>query len=184
MSKTAPILTVLKARFLAASDRGFGLAWREVSECLQSHPDAVRVLEKMEETGGQPALAWFDEEDRALAFIDFSPESPIGRRSLCYDRAAWESRKRNKPTSDAMTVAKEIGVEILTVDQYARLQTLGDFDTKTSSWLQTPSDVRDLGGALFGDERYGRVFTYHNGADSYYAARGFRGILTVKIASG
>jgi hypothetical protein len=133
----------------------------------------------MDRTRGEPDVVAFDKRSGEFTFFDCSPETPKERRSLCYDREAWESRKEHKPKSDAMTVAAEMGVKLLTEDEYGELQKLGEFDLKTSSWLQTPSEVRKLGGALFGDRRFGRVFTYHNGAESYYAARGFRGSLRV-----
>lgn len=133
----------------------------------------------MEETGGEPDVIGQDEAAGAIMFYDCSPESPAGRRSLCYDRAAWEARKENKPRSSVEEMAASMGIELLTEEQYRHLQTLGEFDRKTSSWIATPPDVRKLGGALFSDRRYGRVFVYHNGAESYYAARGFRGRLTV-----
>ena len=133
----------------------------------------------MDRTGGEPDVVRFDKRTGEYIFYDCSPESPKGRRSLCYDRAAWESRKEHKPASSALEVAAAMGIRILTEEEYRDLQTLGEFDLKTSSWLETPSEIRDLGGAIFGDRRFGRIFTYHNGAESYYAARAFRGSLRV-----
>jgi hypothetical protein len=146
---------------------------------LEANPDKQWSLAEMERTGGEPDVIALDKKSGEFVFYDCSAESPKGRRSLCYDRKAWESRKEHKPESDAVTVATAMGIEILTEEQYRDLQKLGEFDLKTSTWVLTPPEIRKLGGAIFCDRRYGRVFTYHNGAESYYAARGFRGVLRV-----
>jgi len=159
--------------------RHHGVGWVEVRARLESNPGALRSLLAMEATGGEPDVIGQDKGTGRFTFIDCSIESPTGRRSLCYDRAALDSRKQNKPQGSAVEMAAEMGIDLLTEEQYRALQTLGEFDNKTSSWVETPSDVRSLGGALFCDRRYGRVFVYHNGAESYYAARGFRGSLSV-----
>lgn len=156
-----------------------GVAWAEIQARLESNPGALMSLRAMEATGGEPDVIGRDRQTGAITFTDCSAESPAGRRSLCYDRAALDSRKENKPQGSAVEVAAEMGIDLLTEEQYRALQSLGEFDTKTSSWVRTPSDVRSLGGALFCDRRYGRVFVYHNGAQSYYAVRGFRGSLTL-----
>ena len=155
--------------------RHTGVAWDEVQVKLESSPGALQSLRAMEATGGEPDVIGRDEASGRLTFSDCSIESPTGRRGSCYDRAALDSRKENKPERSAVEMAAEIGIDLLTEAQYRALQSLGEFDTKTSSWVKTPSDVRSLGGALFCDRRYGRVFVYHNGAQSYYASRGFRG---------
>ena len=173
------LLRALKARFEKNMHRHHGVAWAEVQARLESNPGALRSLLAMEATGGEPDVTSQDKGTGRVTFSDCSPESPAGRRSLCYDRAALDARKENKPQGSAVEMAAKMGVDLLTEEQYRALQTLGEFDTKTSSWVQTPPDVRSLGGALFCDRRYGRVFVYHNGAQSYYAARGFRGSLTV-----
>ena len=173
------LMSELKARFEKNANRHTGLRWEEVQKRLDASPDKLWSLSEMERTGGEPDVVGFDKKSGEFIFYDCSVESPKGRRSLCYDRAAWESRKEHKPESDAVTVAALMGVQILTEDEYRRLQELGEFDLKTSSWVRTPSNVRDLGGAIFCDRRFGRVFTYHNGAESYYAARGFRSLLRV-----
>jgi hypothetical protein len=173
------ILSVLKDRFEKNVTRHKGLKWGDVEVKLEAAPEKFWSLSEMERTGGEPDVVEFDKKSGEFLFFDCSPETPKGRRSLCFDRAAWESRKEHKPESDAATVAAEMGIEILTEEQYSQLQKLGEFDLKTSSWVQTPADMRSLGGALFCDRRFGRVFTYHNGAESYYAARGFRGLLQV-----
>jgi class 3 adenylate cyclase len=175
----AELLNELKTRFEENIDRHKGLKWADVQAKLEANPQKLWSLSEMERTGGEPDVVGFDKKTGEYIFYDCSAETPAGRRSLCYDRAAWEARKEHKPESDAATVAAAMGVEILTEDEYRELQKLGHFDAKTSSWLKTPTDVRNLGGALFGDYRYGRVFTFHNGADSYYAARAFRGSLRV-----
>ena len=159
--------------------RHHGVGWVEVRARLESNPGALKSLLAMEATGGEPDVIGQGKGTGRFTFIDCSIESPTGRRSLCYDRAALDSRKQNKPQGSAVELAAEMGIDLLTEEQYRALQTLGEFDNKTSSWIETPSDVRSLGGALFCDRRYGRVFVYHNGAESYYAARGFRGSLSV-----
>ena len=160
-------------------NRHIGLDWAKVQAKLEANDEKLSILGEMERTGGEPDVVGFDKKTGEYIFYDCSEESPKGRRSLCYDREAWESRKENKPASDAVTAATAMGVELLTEEEYWELQQLGHFDTKTSSWLKTPSDVRNLGGAIFADYRFGRIFTYHNGAESYYAARAFRGKLMV-----
>ena len=173
------LLQVLKARFEKNMHRHVGIAWAEVQAKLEGNPDALRSLQGMEATGGEPDVIGQDKESGHFTFCDCSPETPTGRRSTCYDVEARESRKENKPENSAVEMATAMGVNLLTEERYQELQKLGDFDTKTSSWIKTPSDVRALGGALFCDRRYGKVFVYHNGAQSYYAARGFRGSLRV-----
>ena len=173
------VVQVLKTRFEKNMHRHKGLAWEDVQARLESNPSAVRSLLAMETTGGEPDVIGQDRETGRFLFCDCSAESPADRRSLCYDGAALEARKEHKPQGNAVDMAAEMGIELLTEEQYRELQKLGQFDTKTSSWIQTPPDVRSLGGALFCDRRYGRVFVYHNGAQSYYAARGFRGSLSV-----
>lgn len=172
------LLRALKARFGKNMHRHKGIAWGEVQARLDKHPDALRSLGAMEESGGAPDVIGRDQAGR-FTFCDCSAESPEGRRSLCYDRAALDARKENKPKGSAVDMAAEMGIALLTEEQYRALQQLGEFDSKTSSWIETPADVRSLGGALFCDRRYGRTFVYHNGAQSYYAARGFRGWLAV-----
>ncbi|MFL6466679.1 MAG: DUF4256 domain-containing protein [Pyrinomonadaceae bacterium] len=173
------LLQDLKERFEKNMNRHKGIKWDDVQSKLESDPEKLWSLSEMERTGGEPDVIAIDKKTRVFAFYDCSAESPKGRRSLCYDRSAWESRKEHKPESDAITVAAAMGIEVITEEEYRDLQKLGEFDLKTSSWVRTPSDVRDRGGALFCDRRFGRVFTYHNGAESYYAARGFRGSLKV-----
>jgi len=173
------LLRALKARFEKNMHRHKGLAWGEVQARLESNPSALRSLHAMEATGGEPDVIGQDKETGHFTFCDCSMESPTGRRSFCYDRAALDSRKENKPQGSAVEMAAEMGINLLTEEEYRELQKLGQLDTKTSSWVKTPADVRSLGGALFCDRRYGRVFVYHNGAQSYYAARGFRGSLSV-----
>ncbi|MCC2956724.1 DUF4256 domain-containing protein [Massilia sp. IC2-477] len=173
------LLQTLKTRFDQHMHRHPGLSWSLVEDRLARHPAALAALAEMEATGGEPDVIAHDEASGSISFWDCSPESPAGRRSICYDRAAWEARKENKPRSSAEEVASGMGVALLSEEQYRHLQTLGEFDRKTSSWIATPPEVRKLGGALFCDRRYGRVFVYHNGAESYYAARGFRGLLSV-----
>jgi Protein of unknown function (DUF4256) len=173
------LLIELKRRFEENTDLHKGLAWATVQAKLEAAPQKLWSLSEMERTGGEPDVVGFDEATGEYVFYDCSPESPKGRRSLCYDRAAWESRKEHKPENDAVSLAAAMGIEILTEDEYRELQRLGDFDLKTSSWVRTPDEVRSLGGAIFCDRRFGRIFTYHNGAESYYAARGFRGALRV-----
>jgi len=173
------LLQVLKARFEKKMHRHKGIAWDEVRAKLEGNPEALRSLREMEVTGGEPDVIGRDREAGCYTFCDCSAESPAGRRSVCYDRDALESRKEHKPEGSAVEMAAAMGTDLLTEEQYRELQKLGEFDTKTSSWVRTPSDVRALGGALFCDRRYGKVFVYHNGAQSYYAARGFRGSLSV-----
>jgi hypothetical protein len=173
------LLRMLKARFEKHLHRHPGIAWADVRARLEGHPDALRSLRDMEATGGEPDVIGHDKGPGRYTFCDCSTESPAGRRSVCYDREALESRKEHKPKSSAVEMAAALGIDLLTEEQYRALQELGDFDTKTSSWVRTPADVRALGGALFCDRRYGKVFVYHNGAESYYAARGFRGWLQV-----
>ena len=156
-----------------------GLDWAKVQARLEANPDKLRSLDEMEKTGGEPDVVGHDKKTGEYLFYDCSVESPKGRRSVCYDPAALESRKEHKPENSALGMAKAMGITLLTEDQYRELQTLGEFDLKTSSWVQTPAAFRKLGGALFCDRRYGRVFTYHNGVQSYYASRGFRGLLRV-----
>jgi len=169
----------LKARFEKNMNRHNGLVWAKVQAKLETNKKKLWSLDEMESSGGEPDVVGYDVKSGEYIFYDCSPESPKGRRSLCYDREALEARKENKPQSSAIDMAAAMGIEILTEDQYRELQKLGKFDTKTSSWVKTPSDIRKHGGAIFADYRYGKVFVYHNGADSYYAARGFRGSLRV-----
>ncbi len=173
------LLHTLKARFDKHSNRHSGLEWTAVQTKLDMHPEKWWSLYEMERTGGEPDVVAYDAETDEYIFFDCSIESPKGRRSICYDREALESRKEYKPHNNAMDMANAMGIALLTEAQYRTLQQLGPFDTKTSNWIKTPSDVRKLGGALFADYRYGKVFVYHNGASSYYAARGFRGALRV-----
>ncbi|MBD3630825.1 DUF4256 domain-containing protein [Cyclobacterium sp.] len=177
--QTATLLSTLKNRFKKNRQRHQGLEWEPVQEKLLAHPAKLRSLLQMEETGGEPDVVNITKEVGQFIFIDCSPESPKGRRSHCYDPEALESRKTYKPKNSALGMASEMGITLLSEEQYQELQQFGKFDTKTSSWLQTPEEVRKLGGAIFGDWRFGRVFIYHNGAESYYGARGFRGILKV-----
>ena len=173
------LLKALKARFEKNINRHKGLAWAEVQAKLEANAGKLGSLHEMERTGGEPDVVGHDKKTGEYIFYDCSAESPKGRRSLCYDREALESRKENKPKGSATDMASTIGIELLTEEQFRELQKLGDFDTKTSSWVKTPSNVRKLGGALFCDRRFDTVFVYHNGAESYYAARGFRGWLRV-----
>ena len=173
------LLRALKARFEKNMNRHKGLEWAKVQAKLEANPEKMWSLSEMERTGGEPDVVGHDKETGEYIFFDCSAESPKGRRSLCYDREALESRKKYKPENNAIDVAAAMGIELLTEEQYRELQKLGDFDTKTSSWVNTPADIRKLGGALFCDRRYDHVFVYHNSAPSYYAARGFRGSLRV-----
>ena len=173
------LLTTLRKRFEENMGRHEGLDWAKVLAKLEANDEKLHILGEMERTGGEPDVVGFDEKTGEYIFYDCSVESPKDRRSLCYDREALESRKEHKPKHSAVGMAAEMGVELLTEEEYWELQQLGHFDTKTSSWLKTPSDVRSLGGAIFADYRFGRIFTYHNGAESYYAARAFRGKLRV-----
>jgi hypothetical protein len=173
------LLGTLKTRFEKNMSRHKGLEWVQVQAKLEAHTEKLWSLHEMERTGGEPDVVGYDKKAGEYIFYDCSEESPKGRRSLCYDREALESRNENKPEDNAMDVATAIGIELLSEEQYRELQKLGKFDTKTSSWVKTSSDIRKLGGALFCDRRYDTVFLYHNGAESYYAARGFRGSLRV-----
>lgn len=173
------MLNTLKTRFEKNMYRHPDMKWADVQAKLEAKPDKLWSLSIMEETGGEPDVVVQDATTGEIIFYDCAAESPKGRRSLCFDRAAWESRKEFKPADNAMDVAESMGIEMLTEDEYRFLQTLGKFDLKTSSWVQTPEAIRKHGGAIFCDRRYDHVFTYHNGAESYYAARGFRGVLRV-----
>ena len=173
------LLTALKSRFEKYMSRHQGLRWAEIQAKLEANTDKLSPLFEMETTGGQPDVVGRDKETGEYRFYDCSAETPQGRRSVCYDREALEARKEHKPKNSAVDMAAAMGIEMLTAEQYRELQNLGNFDTKTSSWLNTPSDIRRLGGAIFGDRRYNHVFVYHNGAESYYAGRGFRGLLKV-----
>jgi hypothetical protein len=177
--KRQELLRVLKERFEKNRDRHKGLEWAKIQSKLEANFEKLWSLNEMERTGGEPDVVGQDSQTGEYIFYDCCPESPKGRRSICYDRAAQESRKEFKPKNNALDMAAAMGIEILTEDQYRALQQLGNFDTKTSSWIKTPSAIRKLGGALFADFRYGTVFFYHNGAPSYYAARGFRGSLKI-----
>src|SRR5690242_19862470 len=173
------LLASLKARFEKNMHRHEGLDWASLKTKLEANPEKLWSLNEMETTGGEPDVVGYDKKTDEYIFFDCSPESPKGRRSLCYDRKALDARKEHKPKDSAMDMAAAMGIELLTEEQYRFLQQLGEFDTKTSSWIVTPPDIRHLGGAIFGDRRYNTVFIYHNGADSYYAARGFRGSFRV-----
>lgn len=173
------LIDELKVRFEENMNRHKGLVWVKIQERLEADAKKLWSLYEMERTGGEPDVVGFDKKTGEYIFYDCSAESPKGRRSLCYDRDAWESRKEHKPENSALETAAAMGIEVLTEEQYRELQQLGHFDSKTSSWIATPAEVRKLGGAIFGDYRFGRVFIYHNGAESYYGARGFRGSLRV-----
>ena len=173
------LIGVLHTRFNKNMNLHKGLEWQQVQARLDAHPEALWALSEMERTGGEPDAVELDEKTGEVIFFDCSPESPAGRRSTCYDQEALDARKANKPETSAMQMAAEMGITLLDEEEYHLLQSLGEFDLKTSSWLKTPANVRKLGGAIFGDRRYDRVFIYHNGADSYYGARGFRGSLRV-----
>lgn len=173
------LLQSLKVRFEMNMKRHDGHSWEKVLTKLEASPSALRSLAAMEASGGEPDVIGYDGRTGQFIFCDCSAESPSGRRSLCYDREAMDSRKNNKPTGNAVEAAATMGIELLNEENYRALQQLGDFDSKTSSWVATPEDVRSLGGALFCDRRYGKVFVYHNGAESYFAARGFRALLRV-----
>lgn len=173
------LVGVLKTRFEKNMKRHKGLEWAKIQARLEADAEKLWALHEMESTGGEPDVVGHDKKTGQYIFYDCSAESPKGRRSVCYDGEALESRKEHKPKNSAMDMAAAMGIELLTEEQYRELQELGEFDTKTSSWVQTPADIRKLGGAVFCDRRYNRVFLYHNGAESYYAARGFRGLLRV-----
>jgi hypothetical protein len=173
------LLKTLKARFEKNMNRHKGLDWAKVQARLEANPQKLRSLNEMETTGGEPDVVGRDKKSGEYIFYDCSAESPKGRRSICYDHEALEARKENKPKDSAVNMAATMGIELLTEEQYRELQKLGNFDLKTSSWVKTPPEIRKLGGALFCDHRYNQVFLYHNGADSYYAARAFRGSLRV-----
>lgn len=175
----AELISVLKARFEKNMARHKGLKWSEVEKRLDGNSEKLWSLGEMENTGGEPDVVSHDKKTGEFVFVDCAAESPKGRRSVCYDDEALRSRKEHKPANSAMEMAAALGIELLDEDEYRQLQELGDFDGKTSSWIKTPADVRKLGGALFCDRRYGKVFVYHNGAESYYAARGFRGCLRI-----
>ncbi len=179
--RTTPeaLLRTLEERFARYPKRHAGITWAQVRSRLEGDAKALRTLQAMESSGGEPDVTAFDKRTGRVTFTDCASESPAGRRSLCFDRAALDARKEAKPSGSAMEMAEAMGITMLDEDAYRALQALGEFDVKTSSWVATPADVRALGGALFCDRRFGRVFTYHNGAQSYYAARGFRGSVTV-----
>jgi len=179
MQQHQELLNVLKTRFEKNMNRHQGLAWADIQAKLNPHPEKLKSLGEMERTGGEPDIVGFDEKTGEYIFMDCSAESPAGRRSVCFDREALESRKEHKPENNAVDMAAAMGIELLTEEEYRALQKLGEFDLKTSSWIKTPPEIRKLGGALFCDRRYDTVFLYHNGAQSYYAARGFRGLLRV-----
>jgi hypothetical protein len=173
------LFSVLKTRFEKNMNRHKDLEWAKLQAKLEANPDKLWSLSEMERTGGEPDIVGFDNKTSEYIFIDCAAESPKGRRSICYDREALESRKEHKPENSALDMAASMGIALLTEEQYRELQQLGNFDTKTSSWVKTPSNIRKLGGALFCDRRYDTVFVYHNGAESYYGARAFRGLLRV-----
>lgn len=173
------LLGILKTRFHKNVSRHIGIEWAKVQAKVEANPEKLWSLNEMEQTGGEPDVVGYDESTGEYIFYDCSAESPKGRRSLCYDRAALDARKEFKPANSAMDLAAAMGIELLTEEQYRQLQQTGAFDTKTSSWVKTPDEIRKLGGAVFCDRRYNTVFLYHNGADSYYAVRGFRGVLRV-----
>jgi len=175
----AELLNTLQVRFEKNMRRHQGLVWSQIQAKLEAHPEKLASLNAMESTGGEPDVVGYDQKSGAYIFYDCSAESPKGRRSLCYDGAALASRKAHKPATSVLDLAAAMGIELLTEEQYRELQLLGKFDTKTSSWVKTPSEIRQYGGAIFCDRRYDHVFTYHNGAESYYASRGFRGLLKV-----
>ncbi|HEX8154047.1 MAG TPA: DUF4256 domain-containing protein [Thermoanaerobaculia bacterium] len=178
-SEREELLVTLKTRFEKNAKRHKGIDWADVQARLEAHPAKLRSLQEMERTGGEPDVVGQDKKTGAYLFYDCSAETPDGRRSVCYDREALDSRKEHKPATSAMEMAEEMGIELLTEDEYRALQQLGEFDLKTSSWIATPPEIRKLGGALFCDRRYDHVFVYHNGASSYYAGRAFRGSLRV-----
>lgn len=173
------LLATLQSRFEKNQGRHPGVAWTKVAARLEAAPEKLRTLSEMERTGGEPDVVGHDKKTGEILFMDCSAQSPAGRQSLCYDREALDGRKKFPPKGCITELAEEIGIELLTEEQYHELQALGEFDTKSSSWLKTPPGIRKLGGAIFGDRRFGRVFIYHNGADSYYSGRGFRGWVKV-----
>lgn len=173
------LLELLKNRFQSHMNRHEGIEWAKVAAKLETHAEKLWILDEMEITGGEPDIVGYDTSTDEYIFYDCSAESPKGRRSLCYDHEALETRKEHKPGNSAIQMAADMGIELLNEEQYRNLQQFGNFDTKTSSWIETPLSIRKLGGAIFADYRYGNVFVYHNGAESYYAARGFRGSLRV-----
>ena len=173
------LLSALKARFEKNINRHQGHEWAEIQAKLQANPEKLWSLNEMQRTGGEPDVVGHDKKTGDYIFYDCSAETPDGRTSVCYDREGLESRKEHRPKTTAMDMAAAMGIELLTEEQYQELQKLGNFDTKTSSWVKTPADIRKLGGSIFGDRRFGRVFVYHNGAESYYSGRGFRGSLRV-----
>lgn len=178
-SLSAELISILKARFEKNKNRHKGIDWNKVQTRLEAHPEKLWSLNEMEMTGGEPDVVAFDQQTGEYTFCDCAAESPKGRRSICFDQEALDSRKEHKPKDSAMNMAAAMGITLLTEEQYRELQQRFAFDLKTSSWVQTPDAIRELGGALFCDRRYNHVFTYHNGAESYYAARGFRGMLKV-----
>ncbi len=179
IGKREELLSTLTARFEKNMTRHKGLVWAKVQAALEARPEKLWSLQEMERTGGEPDVVGYDKKTGEYLFYDCSPETPAGRRSVCYDREALKSRKEHKPKTSALDMAAAMGIELLTEEQYRELQKLGTYDTKTSSWIKTPEAIRKLGGALFADYRYGQVFVYHNGAQSYYAARAFRGLLRI-----
>ena len=179
VTRRAELVRTLQSRFEKNMNRHRGLEWANIQTKLEANPEKLWSLAEMESSGGEPDVVGYDKKNGEYIFYDCAAESPNGRRSVCYDRQALDSRKTAKPKTSAIDMASAMGIEILTEEQYRELQTLESFDTKTSSWLKTPADIRQLGGAIFADRRYDHVFVYHNGAESYYAARGFRGSLRV-----
>lgn len=179
MANSEEILKILEERFEKNMNLHLEIKWADVLKKLQSKPQKLEALQKMQETGGEPDVVGFDDQTKEFLFFDCCKESPKERRSFCYDKEALDKRKENKPKNSATELAKSIGIKLLTEEEYHYLQSLGEFDTKTSSWLKTPEKIRKMGGAIFGDYRFGTVFIYHNGAESYYAGRGFRGVLRV-----
>lgn len=177
--KQEELLLTLQARFETNMPRHEGLVWEDVKRKLSLHNEKLKILFKMEATGGEPDVAFYDKDKDEYLFFDCAAESPMGRRNLCYDREALEKRRDHKPHNTAVDMAREMGIGLLTEEQYRALQKLGKFDAKTSSWIKTPDHIRTLGGAIFCDRRYDTVFVYHNGAESYYSSRGFRGFLAV-----
>lgn len=173
------LIHTLKARFEKHKNRHKGMEWAKVQARLEAKDEKLWSLHEMEQSGGEPDVVLLDKKSNEIVFVDCSAQSPAGRRSVCFDRAALNARKEHKPKNDAMSLAAEMGIELLTEEQYRELQQLGEFDTTTSSWIKTPAEIRKHGGAIFCDRRYDHVFVYHNGADSYYAARGFRGMLKI-----